>query len=52
MFIYKVTEENKYLNIKELLKSHYNMSDKLIAKLKKHKRIFKNTEPAYVTAIL
>ena len=52
MFIYKVTEENKYLNIKELLKSHYNMSDKLIAKLKKHKRIFKNNEPVYVTALL
>lgn len=52
MFIYKVDKDNKFYNIKELLKSHYNMSDKLIAKLKKYKRIYKNDEPAYVTAIL
>ena len=45
-------ENNKYFNIKELLKSYYNMSDKLIAKLKRYKRIFKNGVPAYVTAIL
>lgn len=53
MFEFKITEENnKYFNIKELLKSYYNMSDKLIAKLKRYKRIFKNGVPAYVTAIL
>ena len=28
------------------------MSDKLISKLKRYKRIFKNNEPAYVTAVL
>lgn len=49
MFKYIVTEENKYFNIKELLKVHYDMSDKLIARLKKHKRIFKNNNPVYVT---
>ena len=39
MFEFKITEENnKYFNIKELLKSYYNMSDKLIAKLKRYKR--------------
>ena len=52
MFIFKVNEKNIYINIKELLKSHYNMSDKLISKLKRYKRIFKNNEPAYVTAVL
>ena len=53
MFEFKITEENnKYFNIKELLKSYYNMSDKLIAKLKRYKRIFKNGVPAYVTATL
>ena len=53
MFEFKITEENnKYFNIKELLKSYYNMSDKLIAKLKRYKRIFKNGAPAYVTATL
>ena len=52
MFIYKVTSENKYFNIKEFLKSYYNMSDKLIAKLKRYKRIYKNNEPVYVTSIL
>lgn len=52
MFIYKVTSENKYFNIKELLKSYYNMSDKLIAKLKRYKRIYKNDELVYVTSVL
>ena len=53
MFEFKITEENnKFFNIKELLKSYYNMSDKLIAKLKRYKRIFKNGVPAYVTATL
>ena len=52
MFKYVVTKENKYFNIKELLKIHYDMSDKLIAKLKKHKRIFKNNNPVYVTETL
>lgn len=53
MFEFKITEENnKFFNIKELLKSYYNMSDKLIAKLKRYKRIFKNSVPAYVTATL
>ena len=53
MFEFKITEENnKYFNIKVLLKSYYNMSDKLIAKLKRYKRIFKNGVPAYVTATL
>ena len=53
MFEFKITEENsKYFNIKELLKSYYNMSDKLIAKLKRYKRIYKNDEPVYVTSIL
>lgn len=48
MFIYKV-EDNKYFNIKELLKSYYEMSDKLISKLKRYKRIYKNDLPVYVT---
>ena len=53
MFEFKITEENNtFFNIKELLKSYYNMSDKLIAKLKRYKRIFKNGVPAYVTATL
>lgn len=52
MLVYKVTEENKYFNIKELLKSYYNMSDKLISKLKRYKRIYKNDLPVYVTATL
>ena len=38
---YKVTN-NLYSNIKNLLKNYYNMSDRLILKLKKNKRIYKN----------
>ncbi len=32
---YKVNDENKYLTIKEVLRSHFNMSKRLITKLKK-----------------
>lgn len=45
---YKVID-NKYLNIKDVLKSHFGISDKLLIKLKKHQHIFLNGIPEYVT---
>lgn len=39
---------NKYNNVKEILKAHFQISDRLLAKLKKEKRIFLNNEPVYV----
>ena len=44
--------DNKYVNIKDVLKNHFNMSDKLIAKLKREKKIFLNNENVYVTKLL
>lgn len=48
---YKV-ENNKYLNIKQLLKEYYLMSDRLILKLKNSKQIYLNGKSVYVTAAL
>lgn len=44
--------DNNFINIKELLKAHFLMSDKLIAKLKSEKKIFLNGYPVYVTHAL
>ena len=38
---YKVID-NKYFNIKEVLKSYFFISDRLLTKLKNNKRIFLN----------
>lgn len=46
---FKVTDENKYFNIKEILKCHFEISDRLLVKLKKHKKIFLNGIPSFVT---
>lgn len=44
----KITE-NKYFNVKEILKEHFEISDRLLIKLKKNKKIFLNGSPVYVT---
>ena len=41
-------KDNKYYNIKEVLKSHFEISDRLLIKLKKNKKILLNGTPAYV----
>lgn len=41
--------DNKYFNIKEVLKSYFQISDRLLTRLKKHERIFLNGKPSYVT---
>lgn len=46
--IYKV-ENNNFINVKDVLKNHFQISDKLMAKLKKEKKIFLNDTPVYVT---
>ena len=45
---YKVID-NKYINIKDVLKSHFKISDKLLIKLKKNQHIYLNGVPEYVT---
>lgn len=42
-------ENNKYFNIKEILKSYFQISDRLLTKLKKEQKIFLNEKPVYVT---
>lgn len=44
---YKVIN-NKYYNIKEILKSHFDISDRLLVKLKKNNKIFLNNEISYI----
>lgn len=45
--IYEVME-NKYYNVKEVLKAHFHISDRLLTKLKKSKQIYLNNIPVYV----
>lgn len=47
-----VITENRYYNVKQVLKEEFNMSDRLILKLKKSKNIRLNNEPTYVDASL
>ena len=46
---YEILGENKYYNVKEVLKAHFQISDRLITKLKKSKQIYLNGSPVYVT---
>ena len=39
---YQVTKNDNYINIKELLKAYFNISDRLLLKLKKNNKIFLN----------
>ena len=44
---YKVID-NTYLNVKEVLKAHFLMSDRLLLKLKNMKKITLNNEVVYM----
>lgn len=44
---YKVNS-NQYKTIKEVLKSHFHISKRLLAKLKKHHKITLNKKPVFV----
>ncbi len=48
---YKVIN-NEYINIKDVLKSHFGISDKLLIKLKKNQHIYLNSVPEYVTKLI
>ncbi len=45
---FKVNDD-KYFNIKEILKNHFEVSERLLAKLKRNQKIFLNNEPTYVS---
>ena len=50
--IYKIKENDSYLNIKELLKAHFNISDRLVLKLKKNNKILVNNNVANINSKL
>ncbi len=49
MILKYINEDNKFTNIKQVAKEHFQMSDRLLCKLKNKKLIFKNTYTAKVT---
>ena len=49
---YLVTEKNKYINIKEILKCHFEISERLLTKLKMNQKILLNGNPAYINTLV
>ena len=49
MILKYINKNNKFNNIKEVAKSYFNMSDKLIVKLKNKQKIFLNGKTTYKT---
>ena len=45
-------KNNEFHNVKEVLKAYFQISDRLLTKLKKNKKVLLNNKPCYVTAIL
>ena len=45
---YKIKENDNYINLKDLLKNHFQISDRLLIKLKHEQKIFVNNTKAYV----
>ena len=45
---YKIID-NKYYNIKEVLKNYFQISDRLLTKLKKNNKIFLNNTPVFIS---
>ncbi|MCI8352623.1 MAG: hypothetical protein HFJ58_03300 [Clostridia bacterium] len=43
-----IVKDDKYFNIKQILKEEFNMSSRLILKLKNYKRIILNDEITYI----
>lgn len=46
---YEINNNNKFNNIKDVLKNHFYMSDRLISKLKRENKIYLNNQNVYVT---
>ena len=45
---YKIEENDNYVNLKDLLKNYFQISDRLLIKLKHNQKIFVNNTKAYV----
>ena len=44
---YKIKENDNFTNLKELIKVHFQISDRLLAKLKMNDRLFVNGKEAF-----
>ena len=49
---YKIKENDNYINLKDLLKNHFQISDRLLIKLKHNQKIFVNNTRTYVNTSL
>ena len=49
---YIVKEDNKYNSLREILKAYFNISDRLLLKLKKNNKILFNNAPTYLDKTL
>lgn len=49
---YKIKENDKFTNLKELIKVHFQTSDRLLAKLKMNDRLFVSGKKASVRLVL
>ena len=49
MELFYEVNNNKYNNVKDILKNHFYMSDRLISKLKRENKIYLNNQNVYVT---
>lgn len=47
-----IVQNNKYLNVKEILKAEFSLSDRLIANLKNKEQIFLNNEKTFVSKLV
>jgi len=45
---YKVKENDTYINLKDLLKNYFSISDRLLVKLKHEQKLFVNNQKAFV----
>lgn len=45
---YKIVENDKFINLKDLLKNYFQISDRLLVKLKQGQKLFVNNEKAFV----
>lgn len=46
---YEILDSDNYINVKEVLKAHFKISDRLLLRLKNTKNILLNGEPTYVS---
>ena len=44
--------ENRYTTVKQVLKEHFEISDRLLLKLKKNQRIFLNNEKVFINKLV